>query len=141
MFIENWPSALSQGTLYLVGVRWGHKQWWLVNYEIGNKFSIFNYSDNNEGLILSIFHEESACLFEVRFETIKEYKFSVEEGFPEFWNARPPKSNTFYIYDSNRQPLGDRDLYKMYMIVTASYSIEVTSSSRPKIMQISVVRG
>ena len=98
MKFENWETPIQAGSVSIVDISYGTKDWFL---ELANgvRYSIAG-SDRHEerDLLVRVFHEETESLYEVCYECVCAFRCLDEHELLEVWGdpGRPP-SNTFKL--------------------------------------------
>ncbi|WP_440056538.1 hypothetical protein ACSLBF_20750 (plasmid) [Pseudoalteromonas sp. T1lg65] len=147
MEFESWSTPFEDGSLWLIDLSWGTKEWTLEKPN-GIKYKIKGDA-KHEGheLVARVFHEESQTIFELLFESVNGFRCLDEHGLTEIWNNDRPKLNTFKVKGHGwhkESPLtffmGNDDEWS-HLIVTADECLEVICSEAPNVKEIGKIEA
>ena len=137
MEFQSWPTPFENGSLWLVDLSWGTKEWTLEKSN-GVKYLIKgDEKHENHELVARVFHEESQTIYELLFESVNGFRCLDEHGLTEVWSEQRPKFNTFKIRGHGwhkESPLtffiGNDDEWS-HLIVTSDECLEVVCLESP----------
>jgi len=142
MEFESWSTPFESGSVWLVDLSWGTKEWTLKKPD-GVKFAIKGEAKHkNYELIARVFHEDSQTIFELLFESVNGFRCLDEHGLTEVWNNNRPNFNTFKLKGHGwhkESPLTffmGNDGEWSHLIVTADECLEVVCSESPIVKEL-----
>ncbi|MCO7188571.1 MULTISPECIES: hypothetical protein [unclassified Pseudoalteromonas] len=142
MEFESWPTPFEDGSLWLVDLSWGTKEWTLEKSN-GVKYLIKGDAKHeSHELVARVFHEESETIYELLFESVNGFRCLDEHGLTEVWSNIRPTLNTFKIKGHGwhkESPLTffmGNDGEWSHLIVTADECLEVICSASPIVKEI-----
>ncbi|TMP30632.1 hypothetical protein [Pseudoalteromonas rubra] len=142
MEFESWPTPFEDGSLWLVDLSWGTKEWTLEKSN-GVKYLIKGDAKHeSHELVARVFHEESQTIYELLFESVNGFRCLDEHGLTEIWSNNRPTLNTFKIKGHGwhkESPLTffmGNDGEWSHLIVTADECLEVICSASPIVKEI-----
>ena len=137
MEFQSWPTPFENGSLWLVDLSWGTKEWTLEKSN-GVKFLIKGDAKHEyHELVARVFHEESQTIYELLFESVNGFRCLDEHGLTEVWSEQRPKFNTFKIRGHGwhkESPLTffiGNDGEWSHLIVTSDECLEVVCRESP----------
>ena len=137
MEFKSWPTPFENGSLWLVDLSWGTKEWTLEKSN-GVKYLIKGDAKHeNHELVARVFHEESQTIYELLFESVNGFRCLDEHGLTEVWSEKRPKFNTFKIRGHGwhkESPLTffiGNDGEWSHLIVTSDECLEVVCRESP----------
>ncbi|MEG3346732.1 hypothetical protein, partial [Pseudoalteromonas sp. P80D2] len=82
----SWPTPFENGSLWLVDLSWGTKEWTLEKSN-GVKYLIKGDAKHEyHELVARVFHEESQTIYELLFESVNGFRCLDEHGLTEVWS-------------------------------------------------------
>lgn len=137
MEFQSWPTPFENGSLWLVDLSWGTKEWTLEKSN-GVKYLIKGDAKHEyHELVARVFHEESQTIYELLFESVNGFRCLDEHGLTEVWSEQRPKFNTFKIRGHGwhkESPLTffmGNDGEWSHLIVTSDECLEVVCRESP----------
>ncbi len=137
MEFQSWPTPFENGSLWLVDLSWGTKEWTLEKSN-GVKYLIKGDAKHEyHELVARVFHEESQTIYELLFESVNGFRCLDEHGLTEVWSEKRPKFNTFKIRGHGwhkESPLTffiGNDGEWSHLIVTSDECLEVVCRENP----------
>ena len=142
MEFQSWPTPFENGSLQLVDLPWGTKEWTLEKSN-GVKYLIKGDAKHEyHELVARVFHEESQTIYELLFESVNGFRCLDEHGLTEVWSEQRPKFNTFKIRGHGwhkESPLTffmGNDGEWSHLIVTSDECLEVVCRESPTVKVI-----
>ena len=142
MEFQSWPTPFENGSLWLVDLSWGTKEWTLEKSN-GVKYLIKGDAKHEyHELVARVFHEESQTIYELLFESVNGFRCLDEHGLTEVWSEQRPKFNTFKIRGHGwhkESPLTffiGNDGEWSHLIVTSDECLEVVCRESPTVKVI-----
>lgn len=142
MEFQSWPTLFENGSLWLVDLSWGTKEWTLEKSN-GVKYLIKGDAKHEyHELVARVFHEESQTIYELLFESVNGFRCLDEHGLTEVWSEQRPKFNTFKIRGHGwhkESPLTffmGNDGEWSHLIVTSDECLEVVCRESPTVKVI-----
>ena len=137
MEFQSWPTPFENGSLWLVDLSWGTKEWTLEKSN-GVKYLIKGDAKHEyHELVARVFHEESQTIYELLFESVNGFRCLDEHGLTEVWSEQRPKFNTFKIRGHGwhkESPLTffiGNDGEWSHLVVTSDECLEVVCRESP----------
>ena len=137
MEFQSWPTPFENGSLWLVDLSWGTKEWTLEKSN-GVKYLIKGDAKHEyHELVARVFHEESQTIYQLLFESVNGFRCLDEHGLTEVWSEQRPKFNTFKIRGHGwhkESPLTffmGNDGEWSHLIVTSDECLEVVCRESP----------
>lgn len=142
MEFQSWPTPFENGSLWLVDLSWGTKEWTLEKSN-GVKYLIKGDAKHEyHELVARVFHEESQTIYQLLFESVNGFRCLDEHGLTEVWSEQRPKFNTFKIRGHGwhkESPLTffmGNDGEWSHLIVTSDECLEVVCRESPTVKVI-----